>query len=102
MAGKKGELSVGGWENSEVVTDRKKVDTSAADLPPGSLHFRELQIGLLYIADPDLPGRSTLTRAGGQICSPHYRPIEHHQKGTLSEFRDWLVIGSWTYLCGVS
>jgi hypothetical protein len=90
MAGKKGELSVGGWENSEVVTDRKKVDTSAADLPPGSLHFRELQIGLLYIADPDLPGRS------------HYRPIEHHQKGTLSEFRDLLVIGSWTYLCGFS
>jgi hypothetical protein len=47
MAGKKGELSVGGWENSELVRDRKKVDTLAADLPSGSLHFWELQIGLL-------------------------------------------------------
>jgi hypothetical protein len=46
MVGKKGELSVGGWENSELVMDRKKVDTSAADLLSGSLHFRELQIGL--------------------------------------------------------
>jgi hypothetical protein len=47
MAGKKGELSFGGWENSELVTDRKKVDTSAADLPSGSLHFWEIQIGLM-------------------------------------------------------